>query len=831
MLYALSSSTRVNKEIGSEVLKDELFLDGGRNEKLFGYFIFRSKEEEWIKDISFEWSEVKEDCLFSIEFLSARTVKCLKESCSYGMKGDIPEVMLPIEKVFTNAEYCKLQANSNNVFVLSLKTPTVCDAGEYCGKIIFKTNIKEYALNVRVTLFDICLPKANHSRGAFNIWFENDVDANKNLETVHAESYQEYIDCYQLLKSYKVAATEIPVRSKLHNEYCAASSGKIFCFEPFRGVSEQDLHNFIQSAVDATNDEEVPSYILPYSVIKDGDLYAIDKQKLKQLLSLMVDYSTKEIDLFKKAFLHIVAIDEPTQDLFPSVRCIHKDIKETISEVANGKDFSGRENVKVSLLKIENVVTAWPEAGLHGAVDTWCPGVQGWQQADFRSGMKKMSDLGCKTWWYGCICPWYPYSSYHIDEPLLSARIEGFLRWYYDIGGNLYWAVNSDRYRDENNKLQNLDIFNGTERWNKANGDGSLVFSGRYFGVKEYLPSLRLSAMCQGNQDYEYALLFEKKLQTFCKKYGLQINAKEYIRPIFEKAFHAVALSDSGKFFELRREFANGIEALDVGAVFCLGEIDVENQTATVVGYLENGTRVIGATANEMQAFDGYSRVVYKVKLLNNDTYFGVVVKGKEKQIAYKRFLTSSVKKLPIIQFKMHGSIVEHAYEGRRRVYRNLPFANSDSNAPKLILDGQFDFSRLDRFVFDVKSFSEFEFYFSVVIQDKNGKEFKVDYEVVKKGNNHLSLHFNPTMQFNGAKEIQGGSRFSHYDEEIKNLNEIDLTSISKVIIEVHNAKEFCGYFPKEYRHESYEFEITNGYYTSWEKPSDEYNFLKEIKG
>ncbi len=829
MLYGLSATTRVHKEIGTEALNDELFLDGGRNERLFGYFVFRTDKEEVLKDISFQWSGTKKHCPFFIEFFSARTVRCLKASCSYGMKGDIPEVMLPINKMLGKTEYCQLQENCNNVFVLSLKTPTECDAGEYFGNIIFKTSIKEYALKVRIVLFDVCLLKANHSRGAFNVWFENDVEANKNAQTVHAESYQEYFDCYQLLKSYKVAATELPVRSKLHEEYCAASSGKIFCFEPIRGISEYDLDNFIQAATQATKDEETPSYLLPYTIIKDGDDYAIDKEKLKKILSLMADCSTREVDLFKKGYFYITAIDEPTQNLFPSVRRIHKDIKEVISDVANEKGFSGKENVKISLLRLENVVTAWPEAGLHGAVDTWCPGFQGWQQADFRLGMQKMAALGNKSWWYGCICPWYPYSSYHIDEPLLGARIEGFLRWFYGIGGNLYWAVNFDRYRDENNTVQQIDIFHGTERWNKANGDGSLIFSGNYFGVKEYLPSLRLSAICQGNQDYEYALLFETKLQAFCERYALQINAKEWIKPIFEKAFHAVALSDSGKFYELRKEFANAIEGLDVGAVFYVDKIDAEKQTATVVGYLEKGIQVVGAIATQMQDFAEYTKAVYKIKLSDKDTYFAVTVKGNGKQILYKRFLASSVGKLPIERLKTQGKISEYTYE-ERKVYRNLPFTNADVNAPKLILEGDFDFSHLDRFVLDVRSLSDFEFYLSIAIQDESGKDFKVDYEVVKKGSNHLSLHFNPTMQLNGAKEIQSGSRCSHYDDEIKILNEINLAKIRKIILEVQNAKEFCGYFPKEYRHESYEFEITDGYYTSWDTPSDEYNFLKEIK-
>ena len=566
---------------------------------------------------------------------------------------------------------------------------------------------------------------------------------------------------------------------------------------------------------------------MPYSVVKDGEVYAINKDKLKKILSLMVDYSTKETNLFKKGYFYVTVIDEPTKNLFPSVRRITKDIRDVITEVANEKDFFGRENVKIALLDLENVVTAWPEESLHGAVDTWCPGFQGWQQADFRSGMKKLSDLGNKTWWYGCICPWYPYPNYHIDEPLLGARTEGFLRWFYNIGGNLYWAVNSDKYRGENNTLQKIDIFNGTERWKKASGDGSLIFSGEYFGVKEYLPSLRLSAICQGNQDYEYCLLLEEKLKEFCSKYGLHINLKEVIRPIFEKAFNGVALADEQKFYELRSEIANSIETLDSGAVFYLEKINASDSTATIVGYLQDGTQVVGATPIEKETFDGYSKVRYKIQLSDKDTYFTVSVKGKDKQVKYKRFVSSAVKKLSIEDFKTEGAIFNSVY-GNRRFYQNLPFTNDDVNSPKLVLDGEFDLSKLDRFVFEIKSLSNFEFYLSITIQDAQGKDFKINYDVMKKGDNRLSAHFNPTMQFNGVKEIRSTSSFSHYDKEIKELNQIDLTNIRKIILEVQNAKEFCGYFPREYRREKYEFEIVDGYYTNWEKNPYDYDFLKE---
>ena len=116
--------------------------------------------------------------------------------------------------------------------------------------------------------------------------------------------------------------------------------------------------------------------------------------------------------------------------------------------------------------------------------------------------------------------PHYPYPSYHIDEPLLSARLEGILRYRYGARGNLYWAVNMHtKYNGESKAYEEVDPYEETMSWENANGDGVLVYNGERFGYRGLLPSLRLAAICEGNQDYEYCLLLENAIEKLNKKY------------------------------------------------------------------------------------------------------------------------------------------------------------------------------------------------------------------------------------------------------------------------------------------------------------------------
>ena len=62
---------------------------------------------------------------------------------------------------------------------------------------------------------------------------------------------------------------------------------------------------------------------------------------------------------------------------------------------------------------------------------------------------KKLRGLGKKNWWYGCVAPKTPFPNLHTDSPMRDSRFESWLRFLYDISGNLYWATNLTKKYDE----------------------------------------------------------------------------------------------------------------------------------------------------------------------------------------------------------------------------------------------------------------------------------------------------------------------------------------------------------------------------------------------
>lgn len=829
MLKALKKGTRIAK-YGSYAGEDILEMSGARGERLFGQFAFTPSAETEIKSVEFDGFFGKKNFPAGTEIEWAACVKLNKASCSYGLEGEVPEVLVPLSRMLSERSYSRIARGENRVFCCSFTIPRDCGRGEYTGRLVLQTESAAYEMEVRLTVFPFALPGKNHSKTAFAVWYENERAIKGGLAaTPKGEKFTEYVKYYELLKKYRIAATELPVRSAKEPEYCAACAANTRPFEPRRGIMPEDVGNFIESAKIAAADDAVPSYSLPYDVVIEENSPRIDRQKLKAVLSAMADASTKELDLFEKGYFYVTFIDEPTEAMFPMVRRATADIRETIAETAAECDFTGKENVKRSLLALENVVPSWPEEKLFGGVDAWCPTFSGWHAPEFCRGMERMLALGSRNWWYGCISPWYPFPSYHLDEPPAGARAEGMLRYFYRVEGNLYWAVNFDRHNDdENHRVIEDDVFSGESIWTEANGEGLLVFSGKRFGENAPLPSLRLAAVCEGNQDYEYCLLLEEKTRALGKKFGVETDVRAMLRPIAERIFYGTALADAESFPALRKEIADSIAAADMGALLLIGEEDEGGVSLEL--FAENDVSVVSdLTPFWSERNEICTHYRYIVAAGKNDVYTEWKFKKGGETLEYRRLICPPVAPLRIADLQCCGEIKKISY-GTESCYETDEFLNDCS--PKLELAGRFDFSRIDSLVIFAESFSENDFTLSVVFEDGSGKKFNVGYGVMKKGKNRLRIHFNPTMQLNGWREVRHTTAFSRYSAELAEINRIDTGDIRKIDFEIQNAREFCSLSPRELRFERYRFRMGGVFLTEWtdHNPHD-YEFLKEATG
>ncbi len=154
---------------------------------------------------------------------------------------------------------------------------------------------------------------------------------------------------------------------------------------------------------------------------------------------------------------------------------------------------------------------AWGE--LHGAVDIWCPLFSLFRE---ESARKRLA-LGETIWTYTALCQREPTPWWHIDYPLLNYRVPAWIAWRYDITGLLYWGGMSywQQVEDPWTDPKTLDRRNrrADGRGPLFNGEGTLVYPGRAVGYDGIASSLRLKALRDAIEDYEYLAILDRQGQ------------------------------------------------------------------------------------------------------------------------------------------------------------------------------------------------------------------------------------------------------------------------------------------------------------------------------
>ena len=183
-----------------------------------------------------------------------------------------------------------------------------------------------------------------------------------------------------------------------------------------------------------------------------------------------------------------------------------------------------------SVVKVMVVEQPWTEPGeggadsawgdLYGAVDVWCP-----LFSLFRAEpAAQRQALGETIWAYTALCQGPPTPWWHIDYPLLNYRVPAWISWRYRIRGLLYWGGMS--YWQQVNDPWTEPCTYGRE-YNPPlvfNGEGTLVYPARAVGYDGIVPSLRLKALRDSIEDYEYLAILERN--------GLAEKAQKLIMPL-----------------------------------------------------------------------------------------------------------------------------------------------------------------------------------------------------------------------------------------------------------------------------------------------------------
>jgi hypothetical protein len=193
-----------------------------------------------------------------------------------------------------------------------------------------------------------------------------------------------------------------------------------------------------------------------------------------------------------------------------------------------------------SVLKVLVVEQPWTEPGaggadsawgdLYGAVDIWCPLFSLHRRED----AAKRQELGETIWTYTALCQGKPTPWWHIDFPLLNYRVPAWMAWRDGLKGILYWGGMS-YWRQTDDPWVQAPFYTGNGQPQQGakgivfKGEGSLVYPARAVGYDGVVPSIRLKALRDGIEDYDYLCILQQ--------IGKAAAAQERVRSLAETFF------------------------------------------------------------------------------------------------------------------------------------------------------------------------------------------------------------------------------------------------------------------------------------------------------
>ncbi|MBM3887982.1 MAG: DUF4091 domain-containing protein [Verrucomicrobia bacterium] len=181
----------------------------------------------------------------------------------------------------------------------------------------------------------------------------------------------------------------------------------------------------------------------------------------------------------------------------------------------------------VKVMVVEQTKTQNEKWGnLYGAIDIWCPL---FPLHDEETAAQRRA-LGETIWTYTALCQMKPTPWWEIDFPLLNYRVPSWIAWRYHMCGLLYWGGMSywSGVEDPWTDPKTLDRRkNG--KGPLYQGEGTLVYPGRAAGYDGIAPSLRLKALRDSIEDYEYLAILERA--------GLRAEAEKIVLPLAESWF------------------------------------------------------------------------------------------------------------------------------------------------------------------------------------------------------------------------------------------------------------------------------------------------------
>ena len=387
-----------------------------------------------------------------------------------------------------------LPAGETHGFWVDLYASSNAVAGEYHGacRVTFGPG-QEVEIPVMLTVWDFTLPAVPALETEFGspaaqlrAYYRKRATEGKDAESRNWAQVE--AQCAQLLSEHRLNA--VPPRETIRPVPQPDGSFRI----PAEKV--RALREFVQRY--HVNALQIPH---PSEMVKDPES---ERDRLRAWLGAF-DLAARELNQPHLVFYTYLKDEPNTLEEYRYVQKWGRAVREAKSVV--------------KVLVVEQTWTAPGQGGadsawgdLYGAVDIWCPLFS----LHRPESAARRQALGETVWTYTALCQGEPTPWWHIDYPLLNYRVPAWAAWRCRMRGLLYWGGLSYWGPVEDPWLQApYYAGNGALQQGKQGirfyGEGSLVYPGRAVGCDGVVPTIRLKALRDAIEDYDYLVLLERQ--------------------------------------------------------------------------------------------------------------------------------------------------------------------------------------------------------------------------------------------------------------------------------------------------------------------------------
>ena len=503
----------------------------------------------------------------NVEVFHEKYIRVVKNYDKTNMPtGYYPDALVPYENIVMAGENV-VKANENQGLYFRFNVPIDQTAGTYTGKAKLTIGGETMEIPLTLTVADLTVSEEVHAKSNFfsrGLFYKGELEYTQRMRDLYTEA------CFE----YRIGVDNI-VADSYH--------------------SPEEIEYYVDKAYDYMQNPKCSNIGMPYATETVKGYTCIKATTFKAYLKAFAKKSCEtNYNMFKKLSCYLGIIDEPQlNDTFDALKVVVEVYRDTLEntaiEIEADPAYASplKKEIVDTLRKLRNTITTHydPEHPEYAEyIDTWCP-----MYHMYDGDLIHNYDDQEERWWYGCISPRAPYPTYHIEDTLLSARAESWMRAEYGIVGNLYWGVDLYACYNGTSYEEIEDYYSGNaERYDQVNGDGFLFYPGKKYGIDGPIGSLRLEAIRDGLEEYEllYAMMntysdISAKIKVISEEDAF--TSDKVVTSLTSQIYSGTKVSTTSKVFQTAREALFDLARLTEDTEVCI--LDFNDNNHGVISY------------------------------------------------------------------------------------------------------------------------------------------------------------------------------------------------------------------------------------------------------